>query len=32
MLALIERVRARVLEVHGVTLQLEVKVLGEVVP
>jgi UDP-N-acetylmuramate dehydrogenase len=29
MLALIERVRARVLEVHGVTLQLEVKILGE---
>jgi UDP-N-acetylmuramate dehydrogenase len=29
MLALIERVRARVLEAHGVTLQLEVKILGE---
>lgn len=30
MLALIERVRARVAEVHGVTLDLEVKVIGEV--
>lgn len=29
MLALIERVRARVVEVHGVTLELEVKVIGE---
>jgi UDP-N-acetylmuramate dehydrogenase len=29
MLALIERVRARVLEVHGVALELEVKVIGE---
>jgi UDP-N-acetylmuramate dehydrogenase len=29
MLTLIERVRARVVEVHGVTLQLEVKILGE---
>ncbi|HUQ02964.1 MAG TPA: UDP-N-acetylmuramate dehydrogenase [Kofleriaceae bacterium] len=32
MLTLIERVRARVVEVHGVTLQLEVKILGEDVP
>lgn len=30
MLALIERVRARVHEVHGVALELEVKILGEV--
>lgn len=30
LLALIERVRARVVEVHGVTLELEVKVIGEV--
>ena len=30
MLALIERVRDRVREVHGVTLELEVKILGEV--
>lgn len=29
MLALIELVRARVLEVHGVTLELEVKVIGD---
>ena len=29
MLALIERVRARVQEAHGLTLQLEVKILGE---
>ena len=29
MLALIERVRARVLEVHGVHLELEVKVIGD---
>jgi UDP-N-acetylmuramate dehydrogenase len=29
MLALIERVRARVLEVHGVRLELEVKVIGD---
>ena len=29
MLALIERVRARVVEAHGITLQLEVKILGE---
>ena len=32
MLALVERVRARVEEAHGVTLQLEVKILGEDVP
>ena len=31
MLTLIERVRDRVREVHGLTLELEVKVLGEVV-
>ncbi len=30
MIALIDRVRARVVEVHGVTLELEVKLLGEV--
>lgn len=29
MLALVERVRARVQEAHGLTLQLEVKILGE---
>lgn len=29
MLTLIERVRARVIEAHGITLQLEVKILGE---
>jgi UDP-N-acetylmuramate dehydrogenase len=32
MVTLIERVRARVVEAHGVTLQLEVKILGEEVP
>lgn len=32
MVALIEKVRARVLEAHGVALQLEVKILGEEVP
>ena len=31
MLTLIERVRDRVREVHGLTLELEVKLLGEVV-
>lgn len=32
MVALIERVRARVIEVHGVTLELEVKILGDAEP
>jgi UDP-N-acetylmuramate dehydrogenase len=32
MLALIERVRARVLEAHGVALDLEVKILGDSAP